>query len=158
MKILLDIDGVMIPARPWQAYDIATDGFGMFSKISVENLNKIIDKCNNPEIILTTSHKHNFTINQWSEIFKNRGVKVATLSRLATDSLNNTRKEEIQTWYLNNQNTPFIILDDDKTLNSFDLNFKNDYLVLTNSSVGLNSISAEEAINKIELLQKELAD
>jgi hypothetical protein len=155
MKILLDIDGVMIPANPWRAYEMDSDGFGMFSKKSVESLNQILKKSIQPEIILTSSHKQKFTIEKWCDIFSKRGVLPVNFSRLDTDSLQTNRKDEIITWYLKNQNDPFIIIDDDKRLNSFDNNFKDDHLVLTNPSIGLNSSSAQEAISKIMHLQKE---
>ena len=154
MKILLDIDGVMIPARPWQPYEIGVDGFGMFNKIAVECLNKVLKESIEPEIILTTSHKHNFNLDKWLEIFNSRGVLITEINRLSTDSLKLNRKEEIEAWYLKNQNVPFIVIDDDKRLNAFDLDFKDDYLILTNATIGLNIISTEEAIKKINHLQE----
>lgn len=149
MKILLDIDGVMIPARSWQSYDIDSDGFGMFSKKAVEGLNEILKSSINPEIILTTSHKHNFTLNKWKNIFSIRGIQITSLNRLSTNSLDISRFEEIRQWYLLNQNVPFIIIDDEKRLNEFDSNFKDDHLVLTNSTIGLNTLATSEAIEKI---------
>lgn len=62
MKILLDIDGVMIPARPWQSYQISDDGFGEFNDFSIKCLNEIISSFENIEIVLTTSHKHSFSL------------------------------------------------------------------------------------------------
>lgn len=154
MKILLDIDGVMIPARPWRAYEISSDGFGMFSKSSVDCLNDIIKSSLNPEIILTTSHKNRYGIDDWKNIFSNRGIIKTKISRLNTESLEISRIEEIRSWYLKNQNESFIVIDDDKGLNDLDTNFKEDYLVLTKPTIGLDKISAEEAVRKIEHLQK----
>lgn len=152
MKILLDIDGVMIPARPWQAYQMGSDGFGMFNISSVKYLNDIIFSAENPEIILTTSHKHSFTINQWSSIFSSRGVTKTKISRLETDSMEIPRIEEIRSWYLKNKHEKFIVIDDDKGLNAFDNNFKDNYVVLTSPTIGLNKFSTDEALNKIEHL------
>ena len=146
MKILLDIDGVMIPARPWQSYQLNTDGFGMFSKFSVEGLNRIIHSALNPEIILTTSHKHKFTLKKWESIFSNRGISNIKIDRLSTNSIDVSRFQEITMWYMINQDEPFIILDDDKGLNKFDKDFKEEYLVLTKPTVDLNSMVADEAI------------
>lgn len=149
-KILLDIDGVMIPARPWQNHQIDSDGFGIFNRLSVIYLNDIISNVEKPEIILTTSHKNKFTINQWCDIFLNRGVTKIKISKLETDSMEIPRIEEIRSWYLKNENENFIIIDDDKGLNDFDNKFKDKYLVLTNSTIGLNNFSTYEAINKIK--------
>lgn len=154
MKILLDIDGVMIPARPWQSYELGSDGFGMFNKMTVNYLNQIISACKHPEIILSTSHKHSFTLIQWREIFANRGVLPTTINRLDSDSLEMTRKDEILSWYLTNQNEKFIVIDDDKSLNSMDLHFKEEHLVLTSPTIGLNRPSTEDAIIKIERLEE----
>jgi hypothetical protein len=156
MKILLDIDGVMIPARPWQSYELGSDGFGMFNKMTVNYLNQIISSCKHPEIILTTSHKHSFTLKQWQEIFSNRGVLSTTMNRLDSNSLEMTRKDEILSWYLSNQNEKFIVIDDDTSLNSMDLHFKEEHLVLTSPTIGLNRPTTEDALVKIERLMEEL--
>ena len=95
MKILLDMDGVMIPARPWQTYQIGDDGFGMFSKFSIEGLNEIIESSQNPEIILTTSHKQSFSMQEWESIFSSRGIVKTKISRLETNSLEVSRINEI---------------------------------------------------------------
>lgn len=144
----------MIPARPWRAYEISSDGFGMFSKSSVDCLNDIIKSSLNPEIILTTSHKNRYGIDDWKNIFSNRGIIKTKISRLNTESLEISRIEEIRSWYFKNQNESFIVIDDDKGLNDLDTNFKEDYLVLTKPTIGLDKISAEEAVRKIEHLQK----
>jgi hypothetical protein len=154
MKILLDIDGVMIPARPWQTYQMDSDGFGMFNKLSVKCLNEIIAATENPEIVLTTSHKHSFSIEQWNAMFSKRGIIKTTISRLETNSLKISRIDEIRSWLLTNQNESFIIIDDDKGLNGLDTNFKDDHLILTKPAIGLNSLSTEEAISKTNHLLK----
>ncbi|KAA3645097.1 MAG: hypothetical protein DWP98_11935 [Bacteroidetes bacterium] len=152
MKILLDIDGVMIPARPWQSYQIGADGFGMFSELSINCLNEIINSSDKPEIVLTTSHKHSFTIKQWSNIFQNRKITKTKINKLNTNNLNTSRIDEIRSWYLKNQNENFIIIDDDKSLNALDTSFKNDHLILTKPTIGLNKTATEEAISKIKHL------
>jgi ATP-dependent helicase/DNAse subunit B len=149
VKVLLDIDGVMIPAKSWQSYEIGLDGFGLFNKMAVDNLNKIITSCIDLEIILTTSHKQRFTSDEWMSIFQSRGVIASKISKLNTNSLAMTRKDEVYSWYLKNPNETFIVIDDDKGLNSLDSDFKEDHLILTNSTVGLNSLATDEALLKI---------
>ncbi len=150
MKLLLDIDGVMILAKPWQSYQLDIDGFGVFHKIAVANLNKLIASNKDIEIILTTSHKHSFTIRQWENIFLNRGILPVQISKLNSNSLLMSRHEEINIWYQNNPNEMFIVIDDDKSLNSMDLKFKQNHLILTSPLVGLNEIATEEARSKME--------
>jgi hypothetical protein len=156
MKILLDIDGVMIPARPWQSYDLGPDGFGVFNKLAVSNLNKIISSCQITEIVLTTSHKHSFSLKKWHEIFAFRGVLPAALSRLDSDSSTMSRKDEIFKWYVKNLNESFIVIDDDKGLNALDLDFKEKHLVLTAPTIGLNRLAADHALLKIKTLNEML--
>ena len=67
MYVLLDLDGVMIPANAWKRPEILADNFPAFSAKAVKALNDILI-ATNAEIILTTSHKANYTINQWMEI------------------------------------------------------------------------------------------
>jgi hypothetical protein len=154
VKILLDIDGVMIPARPWQAYQLGDDGFGNFSKFSVEGLNEIIKSSENPEIILSTSHKHSFSLMEWEKIFSTRSIIKTKISRLETNSLEVSRFKEIERWYLKNQNEKFIIIDDDKGLNNLNHSIKEDHLVLTDATIGLNKPMVELAIKKINNLQE----
>ena len=63
-----------------------------------------------------------------------------------------TRKDEVYSWYLKNPNETFIVIDDDKGLNSLDSEFKEDHLILTNSNVGLNSLATDETLLKISQL------
>ena len=53
MLILLDIDGVMVPANSWKKPEFLADGFAVFSTKSVQALNKIILETN-AGILLTT--------------------------------------------------------------------------------------------------------
>lgn len=138
MKILLDIDGVLIPAKPWQKYEFAEDGFGLFNKKSVECLNEILNSVSNPEIILTTSHKKKYTIEQWKSIFKHRGIIETNINRLDSNSLEVSRKSEIFYWYLLNQNESFIIIDDDKGLLDLNQNIVENHLILTKPTIGLS--------------------
>lgn len=63
MWILLDLDGVLLPAKPWISLSLLDDKFYDFNSKSVDVLNKIIYKTN-ARIILTTSHKYSFTLDQ----------------------------------------------------------------------------------------------
>ena len=60
MKIFLDIDGVMVPAKGWLKQEILEDGFPPFSKKAVQALQMLLTP--QAEVILTTSHRFNFTV------------------------------------------------------------------------------------------------
>jgi len=142
MLILLDIDGVMVPANSWKKPEFLADGFPVFNSKSVKALQKIIAETD-ASLLLTSSHKSKYDISQWYNIFKSRGI-----DRLASNSLASSRTEEIMNWYMDKHipNEGFVIIDDDKLLNGLPGDIKNN-LVLTSPSVGLTEELAEDAIS-----------
>src|ERR1700733_12609381 len=118
MLILLDIDGVMIPANSWKKPEFLDDGFPVFHSRSVKALQKIIAETD-ASLLLTTSHKSKYNISQWRNIFKLRGINTKHIHRLSSDSLQSSRKDEILNWYLaeHKPGEKSVIIDDDKLLN-----------------------------------------
>lgn len=150
MLIFLDIDGVMLPANSWKKPEFLEDGFVKFNNAATKALQKILDDTK-AEIVLTTSHKHKYSIDKWKEIFKNRDVIVNNLSKLPENKSHFNRKDEILNWLIsNNIYGNFIIIDDDKSLNDLPISIKNK-LILTSSSIGLT----ENIANSILGLLKE---
>ncbi|QPH40332.1 HAD domain-containing protein [Pedobacter endophyticus] len=145
MLLLLDIDGVMVPANSWRRPEILEDGFVEFSPKAIEALNKIL-KEHVFEIVLTTSHKFKYTLADWREIFNKRGVNVNTVKRLNDNTNNLNKKNEIINWFNTKADLDnFIILDDDKSLNDLPALIKS-RLVQTSASVGLTQDIADEVI------------
>ncbi|HEY4195986.1 MAG TPA: HAD domain-containing protein [Mucilaginibacter sp.] len=147
MLILLDIDGVLVPANSWKKPEFMEDGFPMFNLRSVNALQRIISETN-ASVVLTTSHKTKYNISQWKDLLKLRGINPKKVQRLTTNSLQTSRKEEILEWY-NKKHIPneeFVIIDDDKMLNELPPNLKGN-LVLTSPSIGLTDDLADEAIS-----------
>jgi hypothetical protein len=130
--ILLDIDGVMVPCNSWKAPIILSDGFYQFTKKSVECLNILILRYD-ANIILTTSHKYKYTLEEWKSIFISRGIAVNSIDRLEENITNINRKNEILNWEISDD---FIIIDDDKSLNDLPSSYKSN-LILTDSGIGL---------------------
>jgi hypothetical protein len=151
MLILLDIDGVMVPANSWKKPEFMEDGFPVFSFRSVKALQRIIAETN-ASVVLTTSHKTKYNALQWKRLLKSRGISPKKVQRLSTDSLQISRKDEILEWYRKKHDPKeeFVIIDDDKMLSSLPENLKGN-LVLTSASVGLTDDLADEAIS---ILQK----
>jgi hypothetical protein len=147
MLILLDIDGVMVPANSWKKPEFHEDGFPMFNLRSVTALQKVIAETG-ASLLLTTSHKSKYNIAQWRNIFKSRGIKAKNIHRLSSNSLETNRKDEILDWYMTKHvpSEEFVIIDDDKLLNELPVNIKNK-LVLTSPSVGLTDELANNAIS-----------
>ena len=138
MLVFLDIDGVMAPAKSWQRPDILEDGFVDFSSKAVSVLQDVLAQNANSTIILTTSHKSRFSLNQWKIVFERRGLKVNKIQSLEDSTDFQSRKIEILNWFDSNDiHEDFIIIDDDKSLNDLPTFYK-DRLILTSSLVGLN--------------------
>jgi hypothetical protein len=146
MVILLDIDGVMVPAKSWKTPEFLADGFSAFSNKSVGTLQRLISE--DTTVVLTTSHKANFTIEEWKKIFKNRGINIKNLRSLPFNSNNLSRKDEIINWFNNNSvDENFIIIDDDKSLNELPDSLKENW-VQTSPYIGLT----EEHIEVVKSL------
>jgi hypothetical protein len=149
MLILLDIDGVMVPAKSWKSPEILEDGFPAFSNKSILSLQKILT-ATNAKIILTTSHKSNYELSAWKQIFKNRELEISDISRLEKNSNFLSRKDEIIKWYESNITTEsFIIIDDDKSLNDLPV-FLKSRLIQTLPIIGLTEELADEGIRLFE--------
>ena len=116
MLLFLDIDGVMVPAKGWKSPELLNDGFPEFSSKETIALQQLIS--DDDTIMLTTSHKTNFSIEEWKSIFRNRGIHTNKIERLPENIDNLNRKDEIVNWFkVNNTKENFIIIDDDTSLN-----------------------------------------
>lgn len=80
MLLFLDIDGVMVPAKSWKNPELLNDGFPAFSSKASNALQHLISE--NVTLMLTTSHKANFSIEEWKSIFRNRGIHINKIERL----------------------------------------------------------------------------
>jgi hypothetical protein len=146
MTIFLDIDGVLIPAKSWQIPELESDGFPLFSSKSVNVLKNLISE--STTIILTTSHKSRFSIQEWKDIFSKRGLKVNKLETLVENVNHLNRKNELLNWFNSNDlKDDFLIIDDDKSLNDLPT-FLKEKLVLTSPYIGLS----EKDMNDIKTI------
>ena len=144
MLILLDIDGVMVPAKGWKAPELHSDGFPVFSSTSVTGLRKIISETG-ASILLTTSHKTRFSLPEWRRIFFNRGI-TANIAKLKASKVGMSRKDEVLNWIGKHKDQQhFVIIDDDKSLNDLPPDIKQN-LILTSPFIGLNETLADKAI------------
>lgn len=148
MLFLLDIDGVMVPAKGWKTPEFLNDGFPAFSSKSVSTLQRLIAE--EDTIILTTSHKAKFSIDEWKSIFKNRGITIEKISLLPENFTHLSRKDEIVNWFtINNSNEDFVIIDDDSSLHELP-DFLKENWVQTSPHIGLTEEHVE-AIKSISL-------
>ena len=148
MLILLDIDGVMVRANSWKKPEFLLDGFPACNNQACTALQKLIDQTN-ADILLTTSHKANYSLEAWKNIFSLRGIKVNNIYSLPENKTFLSRKEEIINWVNASDKLPnFIIIDDDKSLNGLPT-FVKKQLIQTNASVGLTADLIDEALQNL---------
>ncbi len=143
MKIFLDIDGVMVPAKGWLKQDILEDGFPPFSKKAVQALQMLLTP--QAEVILTTSHRFNFTADQWIQIFSNRNIQLSQIDILPACSNAKSRKDEIMNWFEHDyKGESYLIIDDDSSVDDLPNQLKK-RLIKPSPHIGLT----EELINLI---------
>ncbi|MEP7198005.1 MAG: HAD domain-containing protein [Saprospiraceae bacterium] len=148
MLVFLDIDGVMVPAKSWESPKLLNDGFLEFSERAVHVLQNIIS--DEVTVILTTSHKSRFNVEEWKSIFNARGIYIKKLGKLDESLFGTSRKDEILNWFnLNVINEDFIIIDDDKSLNALPVTLKEN-LILTSSMVGLTEAHLDEIESRLK--------
>jgi hypothetical protein len=154
MLVLLDIDGVMIPAKSWERPEILNDDFMRFSTQATLALQKIINHTS-ANILLTTSHKDKFSVKEWKDIFKRRNIILNKIEKLPKNSNHLNRMDEIINWFSSgNIKENFVIIDDDKILNNLPEYLKQ-RLILTSSTIGLTDYLADEAIENLKGQQYE---
>ena len=143
--IFLDIDGVMLSAAGWKPVENLEDGFSAFSKKAVDCLQHLVNETN-ASIVLTTSHKSTYPLNQWNHIFETRNLNVTICDKLDDNLISLNRKDEILN-YLNAhpEIENYVIIDDDKSLNDLPQSVK-EKMVLTSSLIGLTQENIERAI------------
>jgi len=135
VRIFLEIDGVMVPARGWEKPVLWEDGFPAFSPKDVQALSEIVRS--GDTVVLTTSHRTRFTVEQWKHIFLHRGLTLESIELLPEHTSKRNRREELQDWFhVNRQEEPFLIIDDDKSLHDLPPSLK-DRWIETSPYVGL---------------------
>ena len=135
----------MLSAAGWKPVENLEDGFSAFSKKAVDCLQHLVNETN-ASIVLTTSHKSTFPLNQWNHIFETRNLNVTICDKLDDNLISLNRKDEILN-YLNAhpEIENYVIIDDDKSLNDLPQSVK-EKLVLTSSLIGLSQENIERAI------------
>jgi len=141
MLFFLDIDGVMVPAKGWKSPEFLKDGFPAFSSKATHTLQHLITE--DDTIMLTTSHKSTFSIEEWKTIFGMRGINISNLKSLPENVDQLSRKDEIINWFhLNHIHEDFVIIDDDQSLNDLP-DFLKRCFIQTSPTIGLVQDHAE---------------
>ncbi|MCR9152465.1 MAG: HAD domain-containing protein [Bacteroidetes bacterium] len=146
--LILDLDGVLITTPIWKADEIDPDGYSKFNVNCVDNLNKLLSQ-SDFEIWLSSTRRTVKTLAEFNGIFKNRSIEKEIKGFLPEYQECKTRKDEITRFIEEFKVSNFLIIDDDKSLNGLNENYK-DYLILTELQKGFDSVKFELAIEKIK--------
>ena len=153
MKILLDIDGVLVITPGWRKPEIENDGFLKFDENAARNLAKIISETN-ASIILTTTHRISYSTEKWKIILKNRGINPTSISKInEAENIYDLKKRasEIKDWVENQIDLEkYVVIDDDKSINTLPTEIKQN-CVITDSLIGLDS---DAMVKVFEILYK----
>lgn len=147
--LILDLDGVLITTPSWKADEIDSDGYSKFNKNCVDNLNKLLSQ-SNFEIWLSSTRRTVKTLLEFNQIFKNRNIENEIKGFLPEYQDCKNRKDEITRFIEEYKISDFLIVDDDKSLNGLDENYKEN-LVLTELQKGFDE---EKVSLAIEIIKK----
>ena len=158
MTILLDIDGVLVTTPSWKQVEQLADGFMKFSEVAVAVANlSTLYKETNASIVLTTTHRINYSESQWKEIFKLRGLNFETISKLNDKTEISQlldRATEIKEWTKSNPvDSNYVIIDDDLSINSLDDSIKERW-VATKPLIGFDKDSKDKALQILKINSK----
>lgn len=153
MKILLDIDGVMVITPTWKQPEFLPDNFMAFDKHCGENLAKLVEfiqsKNQRVEIVMTSTHRIHYSEEQWQILLNNRGIfpnSVSIINTITSFAQIGKRLDEILEWAKLHPNEAFIILDDNKSLRELPLTLQS-YWVECQFLIGFNAENLQKALN-----------
>jgi HAD domain in Swiss Army Knife RNA repair proteins/Cysteine-rich CPCC len=156
MTILLDIDGVLVTTPSWKPVEHLSDGFMKFSEDAVLNLATLY-KETNAEIVLTTTHRINYSESQWKEIFELRGLNFTKISKINNKTEISQlldRAKEIKEWIKSSSfDNNYVIIDDDPSINSLEESIKERW-VATKPLIGFDKDSKENALHILKINSK----
>ena len=156
MTILLDIDGVLVTTPGWKQVEHLSDGFMKFSETAVSNLASLY-KETRASIVLTTTHRINYTESEWKEIFKVRGLDFAIISKLDDKTALSQlldKATEIKEWVKNNPvDNNYVIIDDDLSIHSLEDSIKERW-VTTKPLIGFDKACKDKALQILKINSK----
>lgn len=145
--LFLDLDGVLITTPSWKADEIDEDGYSRFNSNCVNELNNLLNQANF-QIWLSSSRRKVKPLEEFNQIFKNRGITGRIIGYLPDYKDCKTRKDEVLKFVSENDLTKFIILDDDNSLNSLPDCYKRKF-VKTDHLIGFSKREFESAVEII---------
>ncbi|MGI4874518.1 MAG: HAD domain-containing protein [Janthinobacterium lividum] len=148
MVVLLDLDGVLITTPPWRPLEIQADGFFKLNEKAAANLAGILTQTQ-AAVVLTTSHRINYSVEQWREILQTRGINPASITKIndcRTVADMADRATEIAEWVSRQPaELNYVVLDDDLSLHDLPAAIRQ-RCVLTKPLLGLDADATRQAL------------
>ena len=146
--ILLDIDGVMVPANGWKVPESDEDGFYKFKTEAEKELDNLLLQ-SSATIVLTSTHRYRFDKQKWIQILTKRLKHLGKFGILDdyTGAIenNSSRYDEICQWGKGaGLHQQYVILDDDKLLHNLPPFIKRHWVPIL-SGVGFTKETALQA-------------
>lgn len=143
MKIIIDLDGVLIITPPWKSDELLEDGYSVFNQNAIDNLKQILS--DDTELWLISSRRKKKSLQEMQEIFRWRGL---SLHGLVPDYGELKRCQELKLFIEENKINNFLIIDDDASLEGS--TYKHRW-VRTSSLIGLSEEKLNECKEKIKM-------
>lgn len=148
IKILLDLDGVLITNPAWKPDEMASDGYSKFNEKCVRHFNIFIEQVELYEIWLSSSRRAVMSLREFNTIFVNRGVK-ASITGFTPFHGSISRRTEIETFAEGLNEKELLIIDDDSSLQDLPQRLKERWIA-TNLFQGFTAKSMEHALNLLD--------
>ncbi|MFD1872924.1 HAD domain-containing protein [Hymenobacter bucti] len=149
MVILLDLDGVLITTPAWRAVETEPDGFFRFNERATANLATILAETN-AAVVLTTSHRINYSLAQWATFLRTRGLLPSAIMKVNDRSTlppTGSRASEIAAWVAQaDAPANYVVLDDDLSLHGLPNAIKS-RCVITKPLLGLDADAMRQALH-----------
>lgn len=145
--ILLDFDGVMIPAKNWKPVPMLRDGFLEFSLKATQQLDRMLMETG-AIIVLTTTHRRALDTARWKNVFKSRlehFTDLAIIDEYINAESLESRLSMVVKWAADYSHSNFVVIDDDTALDDLPLWIKKHW-VKTKPMIGLNEEDATRAL------------
>ena len=141
MVFLLDLDGVLITTPAWRPVPVLADGFFCFNEQATANLSQLLSETK-ARLVLTTSHRINYSLAQWAQFLAARGLHPAGIAKVnaaSTLAEMSRRDTEIITWVQHQEKLEnYVVIDDDLSLHNLPAAIKQ-RCVFTKPLLGLDA-------------------
>ena len=148
MIILLDIVGVLVTTPSWRKVKLHADGFMKFNENASNNLARTLEETR-ASIVLTTTYKITYFVDEWAELLKTRDINSPSISKINDATIIGyiaSRAIEISGWVEKHGfEERFVIIDDDLAINGLSPEVKI-RCVLTKPLIGLDTDATENAL------------